>query len=132
MSGFLLDTNVCINYLNEGNSKLKSKLLQHFAGIYICDIVQMELYYGAYKSQKTTENLERLTVFFDMISCLAFNHDIAKLAGEIRADLDSKGMKIGAYDVLIASSAIIYQKTLVTNNVKEFQRVDGLHLVDWQ
>ncbi len=132
MSGFLLDTNACIAYLNEGNSKLKSNVLQHFASIYICDIVQMELYYGAYKSQKVTENLAKLHDFFDLITSLEFNHDIAKLAGEIRADLDKKGTKIGAYDVLIASSAIIHQKTLVTHNVKEFQRVNNLHLVDWQ
>lgn len=132
MNGFLLDTNACIAYLNEGNNQLKAKILQNIARIYICDIVQMELYYGAYKSQKVETNLLRLNEFFQLIPSLALNPDIANLAGKIRADLEQRGTIIGAYDVLIASSAIIHQKTLVTNNVNEFNRVNGLQLIDWQ
>lgn len=132
MNGFLLDTNACIAYLNEGNNQLKAKILQNIARIYICDIVQMELYYGAYKSQKVETNLLRLNEFFQLIPSLALNPDVANLAGKIRADLEQRGTIIGAYDVLIASSAIIHQKTLVTNNVNEFNRVNGLQLIDWQ
>lgn len=132
MSGFLLDSNVCISYLNEGQNKLKSKVVQHFGHIYLCDMIKMELYYGAYKSQRVEQNIAAFKDFFELTTTLPFDEEIAQLAGRIRADLTQRGEIIGAYDILIVSTAIVHEKTLVTHNTKEFQRVKGLKLVDWQ
>ena len=132
MSGYLLDTNACIAFINQRENPVKAKILEHLEQICLCDIVQMELYYGAYKSQYVAKNLAKLDEFFSLFPSLGFNHKVGKLAGKIRANLAQKGTPIGAYDVIIASTALFYNKTLITHNVKEFQRVDGLLWEDWQ
>lgn len=127
---FLLDTNAVIAILNK-KSNFIAKLKQYRpADFGIPAIVLFELYYGAEKSQRTEEdlaNIERLP--FEIVPFSAID---ARLYGKIRADLEKIGKPIGAYDVQIAAQAKSRNLTLITHNVKEFQRVDDLAIQDWE
>ncbi len=129
---YLLDTNTFIVYANQSNSEVSKQLFaQPPNEVFICDIVKYELYYGAYKSTRTTENLEIADALFEEFVSLPFDGDAARVCGMIRADLQAKGTPIGVYDIQIAAIAIINDLTLVTNNTKEFKRVVGLKITDW-
>lgn len=127
---FLLDTNAVIAILNK-KSNFIAKLKQYRpADFGIPAIVLFELYYGAEKSQRTEENLaniERLP--FEIVPFSAID---ARLCGKIRADLEKIGKPIGAYDVQIAAQAKSRNLTLITHNIKEFQRVNDLVIQDWE
>lgn len=127
---FLLDTNAVIALLNkqpEFIAKIRLYSPQDFG---LSSIVLFELHYGAEKSQRKAENLAKLAKLpFEIVP---FNEDDAKIAGKIRAELAQKGTPIGSYDIQIAAQAITRNLTLITHNVKEFQRVPDLIFDDWQ
>ncbi|MFY9259217.1 MAG: type II toxin-antitoxin system VapC family toxin [Gallionella sp.] len=130
---FLLDTNVCIQLLNEKSSTV----LQHFrehrpSDIALCSVVKAELLYGARRSQRVEANLQLLKAFFVPLSSLSFDDACAEHYGQIRANLVNQGKPIGANDMLIAAIARAHDAVLVTHNTGEFSRVAGLHLVDWE
>lgn len=127
---FLLDSNAVIA-LMKGHSGFLTRLRQHqpqdFA---ISAIVAHELFYGAYKGQRTAENLARVDAL--RFEVLDFDREDARQAGELRARLAAAGTPIGSYDVLIAGQALARALTLVTHNTREFQRVPGLRIEDWE
>jgi tRNA(fMet)-specific endonuclease VapC len=127
---YLLDTNVVIG-LSKGNSLLEQRVHQrHPADVGLSVIVLHELYFGAYKGQRVAANLEAIAdLKFDVVN---FDKDDARQAGEIRAVLAATGRPIGPYDVLLAGQAISKNLTLVTHNTREFSRVRGLHIEDWE
>lgn len=130
---WLLDTNVCIRYLNPRPSPVREQLAAHQANqVLLCDIVKSELYFGAYRSQRPTQNLQILEQFFVQFSSLPFDGRAASICGKLRADLAQKGHPIGPYDVQIAAVALVHEVTLVTHNTKEFSRIPGLRLDDWE
>lgn len=130
---YLLDTNTCIRYLNVSNNNIVNRLnILSPDDVCICDIVKFELYYGAYKSKKQQQNLENLRVFFNDFVSLAFDGKAADICGLIRANLNKKGTPIGVYDVQIAAIALANDLILVTHNVAEFSRVEGLKYEDWE
>lgn len=130
---YLLDTNTCIQYLNGRNSLVVNKLKsQKPNDIVLCDIVKLELYYGAYKSERKDKNLQVLNEFFQEFHSLSFDDQAAKKAGEIRAKLAALGTPIGPYDLQIAAIALVYSLILVTHNIDEFSRVEGLSYEDWE
>lgn len=138
---YLLDTNTCIQYLNSRNSSVVKKLKTLSpSDIALCDIVKSELYYGAYKSQRKKENLSVLNEFFAAFISLPFDESAAKKAGEIRANLAALGTPIGAYDLQIAAIALasrfaialVNNLILVTHNIREFSRIEGLSFEDWE
>lgn len=94
--------------------------------------MQYELYYGAFKSVKKEQTFAILKDFFKCFKVIPFNKVAAEKAGEIRADLEQKGTPIGPYDILIGASAIASSSTLVTHNIKEFSRISGLLIEDWE
>ena len=96
----------------------------------ISAIVAHELFYGAYKGQRTAENLARVDAL--RFEVLDFDREDARQAGELRARLAAAGTPIGSYDVLIAGQALARALTLVTHNTREFQRVPGLRIEDWE
>ena len=89
-----------------------------------------ELYYGAYKSGRPEENLARVEGL--AFPVLEFDREDARSAGEVRARLSGAGTPIGPYDVLIAGQALARKLILLTHNRKEFERVPGLRLEDWE
>jgi tRNA(fMet)-specific endonuclease VapC len=94
-------------------------------------VVAHELYFWAYKSRKVSFNLETLRLAMADFPLVVFEQDDARVSGETRAILAAKGTPIGAYDVLIAGQAKARDLILVTNNIGEFERVNGLRIEDW-
>ena len=128
----LIDTNAVIALIGRKSDMLLSRVMDSDEGsIGLSTIVMHELYYGAYKSAKISYNLETLRLFMADFPVIGFEREDALTAGDIRAALAAKGRPIGPYDVLIAAQARTRDLVLVTNNVGEFQRVDGLRVEDW-
>lgn len=129
---FLLDTNVCIKIL-KGNSESISRKIETIDtnDIVIPSIVRYELFYGAYKSVRKEETLNTLRDFLSTFDDVVFDMHVANICGRIRAELDKVGTPIGPYDLLIGAIATANNFTLVTNNTREFSRIDGLKIEDW-
>lgn len=130
---FLLDTNVCIRLLNQRQPALIQQFqAQRPEDIALCSIVKSELLYGARHSRQVEANLLLLEKFFQPLPSLPFDDRCAAEAGLIRADLAAQGTPIGPNDLLIAATARAYDAVLVTHNTREFARITGLRLVDWE
>jgi tRNA(fMet)-specific endonuclease VapC len=130
---YLLDTNVCIRYLNGQSDGLRHCLESKRSGeIALCSIVKAELLYGVVKSAKPEKNLERLSYFLRGFQSLPFDDNSSEVYAKVRADLERAGTPIGPNDLLIAATAMANQLILVTHNTKEFGRVAGLSFEDWQ
>ena len=128
---YFLDTNTCIDFLRN----LSENVQTHFLSIPLNEIkipvvVKAELLLGAYKSNKT-ETLERTIQFLDLFEVIPFSDEMSYTYAEIRKELEAKGNKIGANDLFIAATALNKNAILVTHNTREFIRIDGLHLEDW-
>lgn len=127
---FLLDSNAVIALL-KGHAGFLARLRQYQpADFGIPAIVAHELFYGAYKGQRTPENLARIEAL--AFEVLEFDREDARAAGELRARLALTGTPIGPYDVLIAGQAVARGLILITHNRGEFQRVPGLQMEDWE
>jgi tRNA(fMet)-specific endonuclease VapC len=130
---YLLDTNVCIRYLNGQSEDLLHHLESKSPGeIALCSIVKAELLYGVAKSARPEKNLERLSYFMMGFQSLPFDDDSVQAYAKVRAELERAGKPIGPNDLLIAAIAIASELILVTHNTKEFRRIKGLSLEDWQ
>ena len=126
---YVFDTNAVIALMKK-NPVFLSKLKQHSpTDIAVPSIVIFELYYGAYKSQKVSENLAKLKRIPFRI--LPFTLEDAQIAGKIRSELTQSGTPIGGYDTLIAAQAVSRNLILVTHKVREFARIDELDCEDW-
>ena len=137
---YLLDTNACAVLINgprerDPFAQVRSRFARMRAGgerFAISSVVVHELWYGVAKSMRVPANTERLLNFlssqFDLVD---FSTEDARAAGNIRAELERNGTRIGEYDTLIAGQALARGMTLVTANVREFGRVEGLRLEDW-
>ena len=134
-STYLLDTNACIALINGTPSAVRAnfqKKLDRNALIFVSSISTFELWYGVEKSVYRQANTVRLRTFFSgPLQLLSFDDEDARIAGGLRASLEKMGKPIGAYDLLIAGQAVRRESTLVTANVREFRRIEGLHWEDW-
>jgi len=127
---FLLDANAVIAIL-KGHAGFIARMTQYApADFAMPSIVAHELYYGASKGQRVAENLARVEAL--QFPVLEFDHEDARRAGMLRAELAGAGTPIGPYDVLIAGQALSRDMTLVTRNLREFRRVPDLRLEDWE
>lgn len=126
----LLDTNVVIGILR-GHKQIISRLNLHSpAEVFIPSVVLHELYYGAFRSERSAKALrdvDQLT-----FPVLDFDPEDARLAGNVRYLLARAGQPIGPMDTLIAGQALARDLTLVTRNTREFERVVGLRLENWE
>ena len=130
---FLLDTNVCVVYLNQPQSQVAKQLHYfHSQDIAVCAVVKAELFYGAMKSQRPEQTLAKQQGFLATFQSLPFDDEAALVFAKIRADLQRQGQPIGPYDMQIAAIALANDLTLVTHNTREFSRVNGLTLTDWE
>lgn len=130
---YLLDTNVCIRYLNGQSPGVREQLESTEPDdVALCSIVKAELFYGALKSARPGKNLERARRFTDRFISLPFDDLAAVEYGEIRSFLERAGTPIGPNDLLIAAIARAHDVTVVTNNVAEFARVPELDFEDWE
>jgi len=130
---YLLDANACIRILNNSSRNLVERLRRHEPSeIGISSIVKAELIYGARKSSRASENLELLARFFEPFASLPFDDSSAEHYGVIRAELERAGTPIGPNDLLIAATARAHGLILVSHNLREFLRVNGLKVEDWE
>ncbi len=130
---FLLDTNVCIQFMNGASLSIQENFRRHDpADISICSIVKAELLFGAKYGKRVEENLLCVQRFYAPFDSLPFDDRCAEEYSRIRSELSRRGNLIGPNDLLIAATALAYSMVLVTNNTREFRRVSGLQLEDWQ
>jgi tRNA(fMet)-specific endonuclease VapC len=130
---YLLDTNVCIIYLKGRNLNLKQRLdAVPIEEIVVCSVVKAELCFGAMKSANPERNFALQQAFLNQFVSLPFDDLAATTFGTVRAQLEMRGTPIGAYDLQIAAIALANNLTLITHNIREFGRVDGLQVEDWE
>jgi|SRR6185295_826905 len=130
---YLLDANTWIKFLNGRSERVRQRLESTPPDqITLCAIVKAELVYGAIKSARPAENLERIQTFTGNFVSFPFDDDAARIYGVLRTRLESVGKLIGPNDLLIAAIALARGATLVTHNTREFARVEGLILEDWE
>jgi len=130
---YLLDSNVCIRLLNQKHAGIEKRFRNcEPSEISLCSIVKAELLYGARHSLLVEGNLHRLELFFSPFGSLPFDDACAEIYARIRQDLSTQGCLIGPNDLLIAAVALANDAVLVTHNQKEFCRVAGLRLTDWE
>ncbi len=124
---YMLDTDICVTLIRQKSQRLLDKIDSFKLGdLGLSVIVVAELQYGLYKGQHQEEALQALTKFLSSFQIVDFNDEAAITYGHIRADLEKIGQRIGPYDLLIAAHAKTLGAILVTGNVREFNRVDGL------
>jgi tRNA(fMet)-specific endonuclease VapC len=128
---YLLDTNICIYVINARPALVLERFRQEPAGqIGVSSVSAAELAYGIAKGG-SARNEEALRLFLAPLAIVPFDEDVIWTYGKIRTDLEKRGMPIGAMDTMIAAHALSLDLTLVTNNVREFERVKGLRLENW-
>jgi tRNA(fMet)-specific endonuclease VapC len=127
---YLLDTNAVIAALKGHPGMLAAIRAQRPQDVRISSIVAHELYYGAFRAQRVAENLARVDAL--QFGVVEFDRDDARSAGAVRAALASDGSPIGPYDVLIAGQALSRGLILITRNTREFARVEGLSIENWE
>ena len=131
MLSYLLDTNVCIMAMRNPGDHVAARFKANAGTMCISTITLHELRFGADKSNRPAHQHEKVDDLVSRLEVLKFDDDAADQTGEINASLARKGQIIGAYDMLIAGHARSRGLTVVTNNLKEFTRVDGLRCEDW-
>ncbi|MFM6527514.1 MAG: PIN domain-containing protein, partial [Dolichospermum sp.] len=98
----------------------------------VCSVVKLELFYGAMRSDNPDQIWAKVKRFLEVFISLPLDDISALNAGKIRAQLANLGTPIGYNDLLIASIALSHDLILVTHNTKEFLRVEGLKIEDWE
>ena len=132
---FFLDTNIIVDLIRNRRPNLRERYnAARMAGspILVSTIVLFELHFGVANSNRPEHNQSVLNAFLaDDIGVVAFDEIAAAEAGLIRAELSHAGALIGPYDILIAAQARAGRASLVTGNLREFDRVPGLIVTDW-
>lgn len=131
MRRYMLDTNLCVRVLRDRPQSVRARFNAEADGLVISTIALTELLHGAAKSMLPIDNRAAVEQFASRLQVLPFDADAAAHAGEIRATLERRGCPIGGYDVLIAGHARSCGLIVVTGNLGDFARVDGLRCEDW-
>ena len=131
MAGFMLDTDT-VSFALRGHGQVATRLLDHRPSeICISSITLGELRFGA--ARRRSRKLHRLIdTFIGAIAVLPFDQAAGDRFGPVAASLAAKGTPIGGFDTLIAAHALAADLTLITNNTKHFDRVDGLRTDNWR
>lgn len=129
---YMLDTNICIFIIRKKSQKVLDRLIKHEPeDICISAVTYAELMHGVEKSAAVEKNRAILTQLLSNIEIMDFDDKAAQEYGMIRAKLELQGNPIGPLDTMIAGHARSLGYILVTNNTKEFNRVDNLLVEDW-
>ena len=131
MLKYMLDTNIAIYVIKRRPVGLLDTFNKHAQQLCISSITLAELMHGVEKSSQPERNLRNVEDFISRLDVLYYNNEAAMHYGDIRADLERKGTPIGVNDLHIAGHARSRGLVLVTNNTKEFERVEGLRIDDW-
>jgi len=129
---FMLDTNICIYIIKHRPASVLERFRQYDLNQFCLSMVSYaEFHFGALKSQHTEHNLQQLQRLTSQIKILPWAHEAAHQYGDIRRHLEQYGTKIGSNDTMIAGHALSLGCVLVTNNVREFERVPELKVESW-
>ena len=128
---YLLDTDIVI-YSLKGHAAVKKHLENNLhATLKISIVTLMELYYGAYKSQKVASNLGKIKLIEDAVEIIPLGRESSEIFAMLKAELEKAGTPLDDFDLVLAACALSHDLVLVTNNVKHFKRVQGLKLENW-
>ena len=129
---YLIDTNILIFLCNSKSKVLEHKFKTHQPeDFYVSSITVAELIYGVNKSLHRDRNLQAIIKILSPFKIIDFDSSDGWEYGEIRAELEGKGMIIGGNDIMIAAQAKRRKLIVITNNTKEYKRVQGLQVEDW-
>lgn len=129
---YMLDTNICSYILKNHPTAVKRRFEEVGAGnICISTIVLAELYYGAARHPKGVVIRREIDDFASRLTVMSWDESAAEHYGAIRSTLEKAGAPVGAMDMLIAAHAKSCGATLITNNRREFDRIEGLTSLDW-
>ncbi|HEY4030382.1 MAG TPA: tRNA(fMet)-specific endonuclease VapC [Caulobacteraceae bacterium] len=131
MLRYMLDTNLCIRVLRDRPRAVRDRFNLNANELCISTIVLTELLHGAARSARPEHNRAEVERFAARLDVLAFDATAADHAADIRANLERRGQIIGGYDLLIAGHARARGLVVVTGNLGEFRRVEGLRCEDW-
>jgi len=128
----MLDTDICIYTIK----RKPASVLNHFErcqpGTVVMSVITFaELTNGAKKSRYSEDNIRRLNALSELIEVLPFDKNAAMVYGDVRSDLEKRGLVIDSNNLFIAAHALSLDFTLVTNNQREFSRVNGLKIENW-
>lgn len=128
---YLLDTNIVIHCL-KGHEVVNKNLRSHLNDpLHISVVTLMELYYGAYKSQKVESNLAKIKTLENSIEVIPLGKEVVEIFGIYKAKLERSGTPLDDFDLILAACAMTNNLVLVTNNTKHFKRIEGLTITDW-
>ena len=128
---YLLDTDTVI-YILKADPTAVANLKKHIHDpIKLGTITLMELYYGAYKSQKVTSNLAKIKNLETVMEIIPVGEEVAELFGREKARLEKEGIPLDDFDLAVGCCALAHNLTLVTNNVRHFKRIEGLQVINW-
>ena len=129
---YLIDTDICIYIMNNRPLEVIRRFRNLELGqVGVSSITVSELQYGVSKSKRQKENQQRLDEFLLPFEIVPYDHTASRQYGDIRADLEKRGVVIGPLDLLIAAHAASRDLVLVTNNEKEFGRIQSLKVENW-
>lgn len=131
MLKYMLDTNICIFTIKSRPAQVREAFKRHSGQLCISTVTLMELIYGAEKSSQPERNLADVEGFAARLEVLPYDTQAAMHSGQLRAELAKLGKPIGPYDQMIAGHARAMGLIVVTNNLREFERVPGLRVEDW-
>ncbi len=128
----MLDTNICIYLIKNNPPEVGERFRKYvFGELGISSIAVSELMYGVHKSRQPEKNMTALDAFLLPLKILPFDEAASRQYGLLRAALEKKGTPIGSMDMLIAAHALAMGCTLITHNIREFNRVEGLKTETW-
>ncbi len=128
---YLLDTDTVI-YILKGHPTVEQNLQTHLHDpVKLCVITLMELYYGAYKSQKVTSNLAKIRTLESSVEILPVGQEVVEIFGMEKAELERHGTLLDDFDLVLGGCALAHNLTLVTNNVRHFKKIEGLKIINW-
>ena len=127
----MLDTDTCIFTIKRKPLHLKRLFNAHIGQLCISAVTWGELICGAEKSAQAEKNLATLAGFAARLEILPFDQQASTQFGQVKAELELQGNQIGSYDTIIAGHARSQGLIIVTNNTREFKRVEGLRVENW-
>lgn len=128
---FLLDTDT-IMYILKGHPVVERNLRRYYHDpIKICIVTLMELYYGAYKSQKVMSNLAKIKTLENTLEILPLGQEMTEMFGKQKSRLEKLGTPLDDFDLILGCCALSYNLILVTNNTRHFKKMEGLKLTNW-
>ena len=128
---YLLDTDTVI-YSLKAHPVVQENLRRHYhEPLKISVITLMELYYGAYKSKKTTSNLAKIKTLENSLEVVTLGKESVDIFGMLKANMEASGTPLDDFDLVLASCALAHNLILVTNNSRHFERIEGLKIQNW-